>query len=96
MAGTTGQTVSYPFDLMRRRFQLQTMAESTVTYTSIPGAFVHTVKTEGVLGLFKGYLPNFVKTWPTIAIMFWANDMLKQSAAYPLAFGRLVAWLCTQ
>ena len=56
-------------------------------YNSIPGAFLHTVKTEGVLGLFKGYLPNFIKTWPTIAIMFWANDMLKQSGYIDNLFG---------
>ena len=37
-----------------------------------------TVAEKGFFGLYKGYLPNFVKVVPTIAIMFWTNDMLKR------------------
>ena len=35
------------------------------------------MREEGVLGLYKGFLPNFIKVVPTIAIMFTVNDALK-------------------
>ncbi len=38
-------------------------------------------------GLFKGYLANFIKTWPTIAIMFFSNDMLKRDPFVRNLFG---------
>jgi solute carrier family 25 phosphate transporter 23/24/25/41 len=75
VAGTSGQTVAYPMDLLRRRFQMP-----GADYGSVGNALRRIVAEEGVLGLYKGYLPNFVKVVPTIAVMFWSNDMLKRAA----------------
>ena len=36
-----------------------------------------TARREGVMALYKGFLPNFIKVVPTIAIMFTVNDALK-------------------
>ena len=78
IAGTTGQTVSYPLDLLRRRFQLQAMPGNPLPeskrYKNVPDAFRTIYRTEGILGFYKGFLINFVKTAPTIAIMFFVND----------------------
>ena len=81
IAGTTGQTVAYPMDLLRRRFQVAN------EYRNVVHAVQTICKEEGVGGLYKGYGPNFIKTWPTIAIMFFVNDMMKQSDLVNGVFG---------
>lgn len=73
VAGTTGQTVAYPFDVARRRLQVsgwkgaQTLmaggsaAAAPVVYTGMVDCFVKTIQHEGVGALFKGLWPNYVK-----------------------------------
>lgn len=77
VAGAIGQTVAYPFDLLRRRFQMP-YRDGKPMYTGVVDAFQKIVRMEGVLGLYKGYLPNFVKVVPTISIMFSCNDLIKR------------------
>lgn len=80
VAGTTGQTVAYPLDLLRRRFQLQSMPGNPLPedkrYKNVLDAFRKIYQAEGVRGYYKGFLINFVKTAPTIAIMFVCNDLV--------------------
>lgn len=75
VAGTTGQTVSYPMDLLRRRFQV-VLPDGNRMYKSVYDGISTIIRKEGLLGLYKGFGPNFIKVVPTIAIMFWSNDML--------------------
>ena len=84
IAGTSGQTVAYPMDLLRRRFQLQetVISEGNARrYNSVWHAVRTIVMEEGVAGLYKGFVPNFIKVTPTIAIAFFVNDQLKASFA---------------
>ncbi len=61
-AGTTGQTVAYPFDVARRRLQVSGWAgasgltgtgQAPVVYKGMMDCFVRTVKDEGFFALFK-------------------------------------------
>ncbi|MBA0795427.1 hypothetical protein Gohar_006291, partial [Gossypium harknessii] len=72
-AGTVGQTVAYPLDVIRRRMQMVGWkdAASVVTgdgrnkapleYTGMIDAFRKTVRHEGFGALYKGLVPNSVK-----------------------------------
>lgn len=72
-AGTVGQTVAYPLDVIRRRMQMVGWkdASSIVTgdgrskapleYTGMVDAFRKTVRHEGFGALYKGLVPNSVK-----------------------------------
>lgn len=72
-AGTVGQTVAYPLDVIRRRMQMVGWkdASSIITgdgrgkapleYTGMIDAFRKTVKHEGFRALYKGLVPNSVK-----------------------------------
>jgi len=70
-AGTIGQTVAYPLDVIRRRMQMGGWkgAASVVTgdgkgnleYIGMVDAFSKTVKYEGFGALYKGLVPNSVK-----------------------------------
>lgn len=75
IAGTTGQSVSYPCDLLRRRFQ---MRGDYYGKSGIREMMASIYKEEGVRGFYKGYAANFVKVTPAIAIMFVTNDFLKK------------------
>ncbi|KAG5579431.1 hypothetical protein H5410_050058 [Solanum commersonii] len=88
-AGTVGQTVAYPLDVIRRRMQMVgwSHAASIVTgdgrskapleYTGMIDAFRKTVKYEGVRALYKGLVPNSVKVVPSISIAFVAYEQVK-------------------
>lgn len=76
VAGTIGQTVAYPLDVIRRRMQMVgwNNAASIVTgegkealqYNGMIDAFRKTVRYEGVGALYKGLVPNSVKVmFPT-------------------------------
>lgn len=70
-AGTVGQTVAYPLDVIRRRMQMVGWkgAASVVAgegkrkaeYTGMVDAFRKTVQHEGFGALYKGLVPNSVK-----------------------------------
>lgn len=72
-AGTVGQTVAYPLDVIRRRMQMVGWkdASSVITgdgrgrapleYSGMIDAFRKTVRHEGFGALYKGLIPNSVK-----------------------------------
>lgn len=88
-AGTVGQTVAYPLDVIRRRMQMVGWkdAASVVTgdgktkaaleYNGMVDAFRKTVRHEGFGALYKGLVPNSVKVVPSIAIAFVTYEMVK-------------------
>ncbi|XP_019056558.1 PREDICTED: mitochondrial adenine nucleotide transporter ADNT1 isoform X1 [Tarenaya hassleriana] len=73
-AGTVGQTIAYPLDVIRRRMQMVGWkdASSVVTgdggskasleYNGMIDAFRKTVRHEGFGALYKGLVPNSVKS----------------------------------
>ncbi|CAJ1927390.1 unnamed protein product [Sphenostylis stenocarpa] len=86
-AGTVGQTVAYPLDVIRRRMQMvgwkdaapvvASEGKSVVEYTGMVDAFRKTVHHEGFGALYKGLVPNSVKVVPSIAIAFVTYEMVK-------------------
>lgn len=38
--------------------------------TTMVGTFRHIIKTEGVLGLYRGITPNFIKVLPAVSISY--------------------------
>ncbi|RWR96515.1 mitochondrial adenine nucleotide transporter ADNT1-like protein [Cinnamomum micranthum f. kanehirae] len=88
-AGTVGQTVAYPLDVIRRRMQMvgwkdassiltgDGRGKASLEYTGMVDAFRKTVRNEGFGALYKGLVPNSVKVVPSIAIAFVTYEMVK-------------------
>ncbi|CAK4625010.1 hypothetical protein LEN26_013479 [Aphanomyces euteiches] len=76
VAGACGQSAAYPFDLMRRRFQLTALSEKQ--YNGTWDAVKTIYRTEGIVGFYKGLVPNSVKVIPSIAVMFVTNEAMKR------------------
>ncbi|CAK0786495.1 Mitochondrial adenine nucleotide transporter adnt1 [Coccomyxa viridis] len=93
IAGTTGQTVAYPLDVVRRRMQmsgwqgaqaLHAEGGSAIAYKGMMDCLVRTVQEEGVRALFKGLWPNYIKVVPSIAIAFVTYEKLKEGLGVEL------------
>ena len=96
LAGTTGQTLAFPLDVVRRRMQMSGWAgaaalhgadpshASAVAYKGMTDCFVRTVREEGVRALFKGLWPNYIKVVPSIAIAFVSYEQLKEAMGVQL------------
>ncbi|CAA6661040.1 unnamed protein product [Spirodela intermedia] len=88
-AGTVGQTVAYPLDVIRRRMQMvgwkdaapvvasQGGSKASLEYSGMVDAFRKTVRHEGFGALYKGLVPNSVKVVPSIAIAFVTYEVVK-------------------
>jgi len=79
IAGVLGQTVSYPWDVVRRRLQTDGFISGQPT---IPdrGTFKmmsFIVKNEGVVGLYKGITINFWKAPIATSISFTVYELCK-------------------
>lgn len=78
VAGAISQTVTYPFDLVRRKMQVVGLkpapgavkVKGAYDYTSGTGALVQIVQKEGVRGLYRGIWPNLLKVSPSQAVSF--------------------------
>ncbi|KAI9816671.1 MAG: hypothetical protein M1826_001745 [Phylliscum demangeonii] len=66
-SGAVAQTCTYPFDVLRRRFQINTMSGMGFQYTSMWNAVRSIVVQEGWGGLYKGIVPNLLKVAPSMA-----------------------------
>ncbi|KAH7164252.1 solute carrier family 25 member 42 [Fusarium sp. MPI-SDFR-AT-0072] len=66
ISGAVAQTCTYPFDVLRRRFQINTMSGMGYQYKGITDAIRVIVMQEGIKGLYKGIVPNLLKVAPSI------------------------------
>lgn len=58
LAGSISQTLTYPFDVLRRKMQVTGMDTLGYKYNGALDALQIIVRTEGVAGLYRGLWPN--------------------------------------
>ncbi|KAL2221435.1 putative mitochondrial carrier protein [Thermoascus aurantiacus ATCC 26904] len=77
ISGAVAQTCTYPFDVLRRRFQINTMSGMGYQYTSIWDAVKVIITEEGLLGLYKGIVPNLLKVAPSMASSWLSFELTR-------------------
>ena len=77
ISGAFAQTCTYPFDVLRRRFQINSMNGMGFQYKSIRHAITAIVGQEGFLGLYKGIVPNLLKVAPSMASSWLSFEMTR-------------------
>lgn len=77
ISGAVAQTCTYPFDVLRRRFQINTMSGMGYQYKSIGDAIRVIVAQEGLVGLYKGIVPNLLKVAPSMASSWLSFEMCR-------------------
>ena len=77
ISGAVAQTCTYPFDVLRRRFQINSMSGMGYQYKSIWDAIRRIVAREGVAGLYKGIMPNLLKVAPSMASSWLSFEMTR-------------------
>ncbi|KAI0134676.1 mitochondrial carrier domain-containing protein [Xylariales sp. AK1849] len=77
VSGAVAQTCTYPFDVLRRRFQINTMSGMGYQYKSITDAIRSIVAQEGIRGLYKGLVPNLLKVAPSMAANWLSFEMTR-------------------
>lgn len=82
VAGLVAKTSVYPFDLMRKRLQIQGFSKHRIGFgkhvscKSLTDCFMQTVKHEGPNGLFKGLSPSLLKAIVTSACHFASYELI--------------------
>lgn len=61
-AGSISQTITYPFDVLRRKMQVTGMSGHGKKYNGAVDALWITLQTEGPKGLYRGIWPN-LRAW---------------------------------
>jgi hypothetical protein len=84
-AGIVGQTVSYPFDVVRRRMQTLVLAPGVAGVAgralapSMGAVFADLIRTEGLLGMYKGLSVNYFKAPIAMGMSFSMYARVKQA-----------------
>ncbi|KAK5223437.1 hypothetical protein LTR47_010169 [Exophiala xenobiotica] len=77
ISGAVAQTCTYPFDVLRRRFQINSMSGMGFQYKGIWDAVRTIVSQEGIMGLYKGIVPNLLKVAPSMASSWLSFEMTR-------------------
>uniref|UniRef100_A0A7N4PZ36 Mitochondrial adenyl nucleotide antiporter SLC25A24 n=1 Tax=Sarcophilus harrisii TaxID=9305 RepID=A0A7N4PZ36_SARHA len=78
LSSTCGQLASYPLALVRTRMQAQAMVEGGPQLSMI-GLFKRIITQQGILGLYSGITPNFMKVLPAVSISYVVYEKMKES-----------------
>ncbi|KAI0356157.1 mitochondrial carrier [Trametes cingulata] len=78
LAGSISQTLTYPFDVLRRKMQVTGMNALGYKYNGALDALRSILRTEGVKGLYRGLWPNLLKVAPSIATSFFTYELVKE------------------
>ncbi|KAF0474119.1 mitochondrial carrier [Gigaspora margarita] len=78
LAGSFAQTITYPLDVLRRRMQVTGMKELEYQYKNTWDALTQLLKGEGIRGLYKGMVPNYLKVAPAISVSFVTYEACKE------------------
>ncbi|KAJ3201228.1 hypothetical protein HDU82_008268 [Entophlyctis luteolus] len=77
------QTVTYPFDLIRRRLMVEGLLLRSSGGVRGRGAvkiFRDILATDGTLGLFRGVFPNLLKIVPATGVSLFVHDQWRNAA----------------
>ncbi|CAJ0946020.1 unnamed protein product [Ranitomeya imitator] len=77
ISSTCGQIASYPLALVRTRMQAQASIQGS-PQLSMVALFRYIVAREGVLGLYRGIAPNFMKVIPAVSISYVVYENMKR------------------
>jgi len=84
LAGAISQTLTYPFDVLRRKMQVRGMGSALgPQYNGALQALVGIVKNEGFSGLYRGIWANLLKVAPSIATSFFTYEFVKERILGP-------------
>lgn len=81
-AGLIAKTIVYPFDLVRKRLQIQGFEHGRKGFgkffqcNGLLDCVKVTIKEEGVQGLFKGLVPSQIKAAATSALHFTVYEQV--------------------
>lgn len=87
LAGLGGAIASTPIDVVKTRLMNQRKLKACVLvngtampaiYSSASDCLIQTVRTEGVMALYKGFIPNWVRLGPWNIIFFMTYEQLKK------------------
>ncbi|KAK8150093.1 hypothetical protein G3M48_004146 [Beauveria asiatica] len=87
ISGAVAQTCTYPLlicsisDVLRRRFQINTMSGMGYKYKSLTDAVRVIVAQEGFKGLYKGIAPNLLKVAPSMASSWLSFELTRDFVA---------------
>jgi solute carrier family 25 thiamine pyrophosphate transporter 19 len=82
LSGVTAKTIVYPFDVTKKRLQIQGFEEArqtfgkVVKFTGLFNCIYVTIKQEGIFGLYKGYLPSMLKAAFSSGLIFFTYESL--------------------
>ncbi|XP_065053553.1 electrogenic aspartate/glutamate antiporter SLC25A13, mitochondrial-like isoform X1 [Rhopilema esculentum] len=99
LAGAAGATTVYPIDLVKTRMQNQrSVLASELMYKNSFDCAKKVIQNEGILGLYRGLLPQLVGVSPEKAIKLTTNDFVRgkmtdKDGEIPL-YGEILAGGC--
>ncbi|KAI9206300.1 mitochondrial carrier protein [Polychytrium aggregatum] len=73
LAATTFWCVSFPFDVVKTRIMTQPEVKP-LRYPSTAACFRYILRTEGIKGFYRGFLPCFLRSFPTNAAAIFVFD----------------------
>ncbi|XP_064422617.1 solute carrier family 25 member 43 [Latimeria chalumnae] len=87
LASGVAQTLSFPFETVKRKMQAQSLAllhygGVDVHFTGMVDCFRQIVKTKGLTGLWSGLTANLVKIVPYFGLMFTTFECCKRVCLY--------------
>ncbi|ELV10835.1 Solute carrier family 25 member 43 [Tupaia chinensis] len=87
LAAAVTQTLSFPFDTVKRKMQAQSPylpynGGVDVQFSGVVDCFRQIVKTHGVLGLWNGLTANLLKIVPYFGVMFSTFEFCKRICLY--------------
>ncbi|KAF8606132.1 mitochondrial carrier [Ceratobasidium sp. AG-I] len=79
LAVSISQSLTYPFDVLRRKVQVVGMAQGVLghKYAGAIDALRTIVRVEGMAELYRGLWPNLLKVAPSIATSFFIYETVK-------------------
>ncbi|XP_063956452.1 solute carrier family 25 member 43-like [Lytechinus pictus] len=91
LAGATAQTISYPFDTIRKKLQAQSRVMKDgggvdIKFHGMVGGFKGTVAQYGWKGLWRGNVANLCKIAPYAGFMFMTFEACKKVFLYENGF----------
>ncbi|XP_056151645.1 solute carrier family 25 member 43 [Lampris incognitus] len=87
LAAGVAQTLSYPFETVKRKMQAQSarlphFGGTDVHFTGVIDCFKQVVKNKGILSLWNGFTANTIKIVPYSGLLFSCFEMCKQVCLY--------------